>query len=116
MPDVLAKGHEMTKALELANRVIPQAGSEWPLSDMGRAIAVGHANNILAEHLARIDDLEEKLLVCMAALKEIGHEVAACDERYVPVGYIETLCRQALDHCAEQTRTSIVESSPSCAT
>lgn len=35
------------KADEVARRCMPVSGSEWPLSEHGYAIAVGHAANVI---------------------------------------------------------------------
>lgn len=37
----------MTTHAELAKRIVPSAGSEYPLSEIGHAIAVGHAVDAL---------------------------------------------------------------------
>ena len=37
----------MDKADEVARRCLPESGSEWPLSDHGYAIALGHAATVI---------------------------------------------------------------------
>jgi len=37
----------MTTHNEIARRIMPSPGSEWPLSDHGYAVAVGHAIDVL---------------------------------------------------------------------
>lgn len=37
----------MDRFLAIAHRVIPSAGSEWPLSEFGRIIATEHAANVI---------------------------------------------------------------------
>jgi hypothetical protein len=41
----------MDRATEIAHRVLPAAGSEWPMSAHGRAIALEHAANIIRAEL-----------------------------------------------------------------
>jgi hypothetical protein len=56
------------RADEIAHKVIPAAGSEWPLSKHGRAIAVGHAANLIRAELA-------------AAREADAHTIAVLEER-----------------------------------
>jgi len=37
----------MDRYLAIAHRVIPAAGSEWPLTEFGRVIATEHAANVI---------------------------------------------------------------------
>lgn len=51
----------MDRATEIAHRVLPAAGAEWPLSEMGRAIAVEHAAAIIRNELATAPDVLVKV-------------------------------------------------------
>lgn len=42
---------DMRHANEIAHRVLPDAGSEWPLTEHGRIIALGHAAAIIQAEL-----------------------------------------------------------------
>lgn len=53
------------RATEIAKRIIPAAGSEWPLSQMGYAVVIGHAANIIKAEIAT----DRQLLV--AALDDL---------------------------------------------
>jgi hypothetical protein len=44
----------MDRYLAIAHRVIPAAGSEWPLSEMGRIIAVHHAADVIRAEMEQI--------------------------------------------------------------
>lgn len=56
----------MDHATEIAHRIIPASGTEWPLSEMGRAIALEHGANIIrAELLSEIERLRNTLTSVM---------------------------------------------------
>ncbi len=51
----------MDRATEIAHRVLPAAGSEWPLSEIGRGIAVQHAANVIRNELISAIDVSVKI-------------------------------------------------------
>jgi len=60
----------MDRYLAIAHRVIPAAGSEWPLTEFGRVIATEHAANVIrAEFEIMLAEIEKKHPAA-AALRE----------------------------------------------
>lgn len=69
----------MDRATEIAHRVMPSTGSEWPLSAHGRAVAVGHAASIIQAEMSdlhsRIEELETRIVGLEAMLCDAQEEV-----------------------------------------
>ena len=73
----------MNRYQQIAHRILPSAGSEWPLSEAGRANSIDHAATIIENELtaernrcARIvEDAMVEYIRCSEVLEHLGSKI-----------------------------------------
>ena len=79
----------MDRATEIAHRIIPDAGSEWPLSEHGRAVVLSRAADIIRAEIEQLRDALQAAEKTYAALeRNRTHVVDALHAKGHPASWL----------------------------